>query len=300
MAGHGLHPGVETAPAQGGMGAGRAGEERSALAQRTASGKLLAVVLRLHPRQRAPLHGRHLHAAFLRAVAAVDPALAAELHAPNQPRPFTLAVLPEPAAAGETLVRLSLLDDRLIAACRAWFVAAPHLVQLGGGSYELAPALATAPAGAWAGATTWAGLRAVAASASEVVIEFATPTCFSRGEPDGRQRLELFPAPEWVWESWARQWARWGPGPLDPAGVAATARRWLLVAEYALHTAEVDHGRYRLRGFVGRVRYVVDPAAPEADARLLSMLADFARFAGTGYKTAMGMGLTRRDLTPIC
>ena len=111
---------------------------------------------------------------------------------------------------------------------------------------------------------------------------------------DGRKRIELFPQPRWVWESLVRKWNAFAPQAqrMDIRAVAAVAARGL-VADYELRTVTLDYGRFPQKGFVGWVRYEFR-AATERELRELHALADFAFYAGTGYKTAMGMGQTRR------
>jgi len=111
---------------------------------------------------------------------------------------------------------------------------------------------------------------------------------------DGRKRIELFPQPRWVWESWMRKWNAFASPAqcIDMRAVAAAAARGL-VADYELRTVTLDYGRFPQKGFVGWVRYDFR-AATERELRQLNALADFACYAGTGYKTAQGMGQTRR------
>lgn len=111
---------------------------------------------------------------------------------------------------------------------------------------------------------------------------------------DGRKRIELFPQPRWVWESWVRKWNAFAPTErtIDVRAIAAVAERGL-VADYELRTVTLDYGRFPQKGFTGWVRYDFR-AASELERRQLNALADFAFYAGTGYKTAQGMGQTRR------
>jgi len=112
--------------------------------------------------------------------------------------------------------------------------------------------------------------------------------------PTYRKHIELFPQPGLVWESWARKW-----NALAPEGLAidshtlsqATSR--VLVADYNLRTSTLDYGRFPQKGFVGWVRYEMRDVA-EAHLKHMHALADFAFYSGTGYKTAMGMGQTRK------
>ena len=62
----------------------------------TERGELFSVLLRLHPVEAgwvSPSSGSQAHAAFLDIVNQNDPALAEQLHQPNQRRPFTVGLL---------------------------------------------------------------------------------------------------------------------------------------------------------------------------------------------------------------
>jgi CRISPR-associated endoribonuclease Cas6 len=128
----------------------------------------------------------------------------------------------------------------------------------------------------------------------DIRLVFVTPTCFSQDIPGERKRLALFPQPGWLWESWSRKWQHFGPA-LPGLDVAAQeAERWLLVSSYQLATQTLDLGNFRQKGFAGWVEFAWQPGVPADVAQRLCLLAAFATFSGTGYKTAMGLGVTRR------
>lgn len=238
------------------------------------------------------INGRQLHAAFLAWVASNDAALAAELHAPGRPRPFTLTMLPTARPNGPPELRWTLLDDRLCALVERHLGSDPAIrsSRIGLAEYDLAPVVDHP----WSGCVLWSALAAAATAEREIRLQFASPTCFSRDLPGERKRLALFPEPAWVWESWARKWSLFGPPVAGLATIGNWAARLVLVSAYRLETCTLDFGRFQERGFVGNVAYVLPPDTPEEIARTLNLLADFAFYAGTGYKTAMGLGLTRR------
>ena len=124
--------------------------------------------------------------------------------------------------------------------------------------------------------------------------EASKPAAAAARHQGGRKRIELFPQPRWLWESWARKWNAFAPPPrqMDVRGVGDTAARGL-VADYELRTVTLDYRKFPQKGFTGWARYDLR-AATERGLRQLNALADFAFYAGTGYKTALGMGQTRR------
>jgi len=259
---------------------------------------LYSVVLRLCAKDAGgTVHGRLVHAAFLSWMRAADPALAVELHQDGQARPFTVAILPNAdVSSRDLLLRCTFLDDRLHAAflTRLNVNGSSPIVRLGDASYSIDAAPIGAGVDGWTRRSTWQEVAATATSCHEVDIEFYTPTCFSRDDGSPRKRLELFPQPEWVWRSWAAKWGRFGPASLPVESAAEQARRWVLVSGYTLQTATLNYGRFKQKGFRGVIGYELQPGTPEAAARLLNALADFAFYGGTGYKTAMGLGQTRR------
>jgi CRISPR-associated endoribonuclease Cas6 len=254
---------------------------------------LCSVVLRTAPeRGVAPTNGRHLHAAFLRWIADIDQALAADLHAPGRTRPFTVALLPPSGQEAGLALRCSLLDRRLIAAVQERLAGGAIRLRLGSSVYEFQPA----PSDIWSGAARWQDLVDASGTDRDIRLEFATPTCFSRNLPGQRTHLAMFPQPELLWESWARKWRTFGPPHPGLSSAADAAARRVIVSAYQLATRTVDLGRFPQKGFLGWVDYELQPDTPPEVARVLNMLTDFAAFAGSGYKTTMGLGLTRRRM----
>ena len=68
----------------------------------------------------------------------------------------------------------------------------------------------------------------------------------------------------------------------------------MMIRSHHIHTEMVDVGAYKLIGFLGRVNYLMPEEAPELSCRVVNCLADYAFYAGVGYKTTMGMGMCRR------
>lgn len=268
-------------------------------AQRSArDSRLTAVVIRLNARTPiSPVHGRFAHAAFLQWIKESDPAVAKRLHTGQRPRPFSLAVLPSIGGAGnELLLRAAFLDHALFET----FVERLRpdrqrpVLRLGDTFFDIQETSALPSRLGWSNQTTWSALAGSGREDRRISLEFATPTAFSLGERDSRKRLLLFPLPEALWENWARRWNEHGGDPVSVQAVGQEASRSALVADYALHTQTLDLGRFRQKGFVGTVRYDLGETASPEMVQRMNALADFAFYCGTGSKTAMGCGLTRR------
>jgi CRISPR-associated endoribonuclease Cas6 len=247
------------------------------------------------------LRGDHTHALFLDLVRQTDTDLAARLHEEPEYRPFTVSLLqgaPIQDAcysiqAGQSYrLRVTLLDGGLL-----WQRLSTHFLEnqelelhLSDATFRLTRVLSTptAPSDGWANHTDWQTLASIPARAS-ITLHFASPTAFSLG----KRNFALFPEPLLVWDSLSRTWNRYAPGVLqmERQELRAFISEKVAVSDYDLHTARVVFREYAQKGFEGRCQYKIK--ATDGYAAQLAALAEFARYAGIGYKTTMGMGQAR-------
>jgi CRISPR-associated endoribonuclease Cas6 len=255
-----------------------------------------------------------------------DAALAAQLHAPRNAKPFTTAILHrtrtdrEPRAraatdrpgarqamlpAGEMQIRITLLDDALYPRVSQFFLQHLNgvpLLRLGHSMLAVSRVMTTPESGEpWAGFARFEELLA-RASEHETAwrIQFVTPTAFKTG--DAAMPL---PVPRLCFQSWLNSWDEHAPLPFFQD---KTMRRAFLadVVEWGVsviydHLRLVqaplyfDGARTREQRFVGTCRFTAKSSkiAP-AHRKILATLAAYSYYAGTGRKTTMGMGLTRR------
>lgn len=118
-------------------------------------------------------------------------------------------------------------------------------------------------------------------------LEALSPTSFRRL---GRQIL--LPDPGLVFGTLQRRWSEFSTVTPD----TSLMERWpedVLVTQFNVRTAVETFDRYKIIGFVGRVDYGIRTEAPQYMRGWFRALAQFARFAGLGYKTTMGMGRVR-------
>jgi CRISPR-associated endoribonuclease Cas6 len=130
-------------------------------------------------------------------------------------------------------------------------------------------------------------------------MQFASPTAFSLSA----RNFALFPEPIFVWDSLLRTWNLYAPAVLriEKAPLREFVQQHVRVNDYTLHTVTLHYPKYTQKGFVGRCTYYVKDPMRVSDghkeeqscARQLAVLAEFARYAGVGYKTTMGMGQAR-------
>jgi CRISPR-associated endoribonuclease Cas6 len=267
---------------------------------------LYSVVLELRASNQAvlPLTMGHLaHALFLDLIRQVDPALAARLHDEPNYRPFTVSPLIGVPGQGDRLrlqpghparLRFTLLDGGTLWGCLStrMLTAEPLTIRLNAAEFAVHRLISTEAAdpSGWAGVTTWHALAATPAQ-RHVTLHFATPTALSNGD----KRFELLPQPKRVWESLVRVWNRYAPAVLvvDKVAFAAFLERSVLVSDHRIHTATLYYPQHVQKGFLGTCTYEVDTSDPQAAH--VAALATFARYAGVGYNTTMGMGQVRLE-----
>jgi CRISPR-associated endoribonuclease Cas6 len=124
-------------------------------------------------------------------------------------------------------------------------------------------------------------LAQLQAEKSTVTLEFLSPTSFKQ-----EQHIQPFPLPHNVFGSLLKRWNTFAPEALAFPKIQWNG--W--VAAYDLKTKAIRMEGGPQIGSVGWVKYhFPDPE----QARIASILAHFAYFAGVGRKTTMGMGQTR-------
>jgi CRISPR-associated endoribonuclease Cas6 len=127
-----------------------------------------------------------------------------------------------------------------------------------------------------------------------LAVAFVSPTVFRAGEID----LPL-PEPGAVFQSWLSRWNDFAPPNrrIDTALCDVIRSQVAISRIEELNTRPHDLGPgNRPIGFVGKVTYVVTQARDLNQAHIwqIKALADYAPFCGTGRKTTLGMGQTRR------
>ncbi len=249
--------------------------------------------------------GHQIHAMFLQLLARTDQALSVRLHDESGYRPFTLSPLLSGTihengvvlSPGQIYqVRVTLLDggtlwDRL---GTLLLETGPVQVRLGEASFKVTRLISTEasdPTG-WAARTSWEELVATPMRHS-IMLSFASPTAFNISG----KFFALFPEPPLVWESLVRSWNSYAPDPLkiEKEALQDLLRHKVTVTGCSLSTHTLHYPKYTQKGFAGTCTYAL--LEDGARAAQLARLAAFARFAGVGYKTTMGMGQVRMEET---
>jgi CRISPR-associated endoribonuclease Cas6 len=119
-------------------------------------------------------------------------------------------------------------------------------------------------------------------------LKFSTPTSFAQN------RLHLpLPVPALMFRSWLERWNHFAPVYLGSddlieylATTVAVTRHYIQTQRFTVHSGKVS-------GFTGSVSLQILSAADPLIASVTNLLIEYARFAGTGMKTRLGMGQTQ-------
>jgi CRISPR-associated endoribonuclease Cas6 len=116
-------------------------------------------------------------------------------------------------------------------------------------------------------------------------LHFETPVTFNSGEG-----YLPFPLPNILVASWLRRWQAFAPLAL-PDNLQMSVRERLLVGSYNMRSTTVRHGGRQHLGGIGR--YALRAAKmPASERAQIDLLANYAFFCSSGYKTTQGMGMT--------
>ena len=261
--------------------------------------------------------GHYVHAAFLDALRHADRETAEQLHRAQPYKPFTVSPLQGKftryekgkvlvAAGTECWLRFTIMDDHLLS------VLMHFLLEKGMTSISLGKEVFSVTRidssnngkdGKWSGNTTFEELSDCAQLFDKANIRFYSPTAFRiRSRSVKESQSYVFPDPVYCFQSWLRRWNAFSPAPLDENPLLRLVHEHIRFSRYSIKTNIMDFGGYRQLGFVGQCEYqYVKGTGGGANGNTralltqLSALTDFAFYSGTGYKTTMGMGQTRRE-----
>lgn len=221
-----------------------------------------------------------IHGWLMDALARAAPASFAELHHRNAGRqPFTVTAK---AGDGFLATRITWIG----AGAGAGILTALNQesgreIRLAGRTFRATGVSAQSCAGPAAPEPDLTGRNADKVSRT-IRLRFLTPTLFRHQEHD-----LLFPEPRLVFGSLVRSWNE-HQEPLAPT-LTEPLIECLAVSRYRLATTVVSFPRFPQRGFTGVCEYALVPWRAES-WQLARFLGEFARFAGVGYKSSMGMG----------
>jgi CRISPR-associated endoribonuclease Cas6 len=118
-------------------------------------------------------------------------------------------------------------------------------------------------------------------------LQFITPTAFSQGSIS----LPL-PLPTLMFRSWLERWNNFAPIFLGSDELIAYLSNAVILKNHKIKTQSWQLQRGFINGFIGDVNLQVFNRADPLLANVANLLVQYARFAGTGMKTRLGMGQT--------
>jgi len=268
---------------------------------------LLSAVIQLtvaEPTTAPAILGREAHAWFLRRIADGNAPLARRLHEGDGPRPFTVSDLWGKGRAQDGQVRLDPerscwlrltgLTEEMSAALERALPKAGETLALGETSFVVSATLADADQHPWAGRATYVSLvqehtLSPGAPPRAVTLRFASPTLFRSAGRD----LPL-PQPDLVLGGYLRKWNAFSPIQL-PEEAARYAQECVALGRFRLRSHLVSFegaGKGAHVGFTGEVRFRF-LVGDGYWTRLMRLLAAYAFWCGTGYRTSAGLGQTQ-------
>ncbi len=269
------------------------------------SKELISTVITLknpHPVSMPYDQGRALNAVFLDWVQTKDPNLSHKLHSPNHlPRPFTVSNLnglPKPKdgivflpQGSEFWFRITSISKSLSDFLSEEILAnPPERMSIAGAEFQIQNITCNPNDHIWAGGTTYNDLvnhYMLGRAYPKIQHYFASATSFhSHGN-----HLP-FVLPSLAIGSWMKDWNAYAPLTF-PKDLLEKADKSIAVSYYKMHSVAIRYGKMTLVGGVGKCTFNVVNDDPYW-RHLANVLSAFAFYSGTGVKTALGLGQTRR------
>ncbi len=256
-----------------------------------------------------PTMGHHAHAAFLSILRESNPEIAEAVHAPAAQKSFTVSPLIAAAkkrgnllhirAGTECKLRFTFLDDALFQHFgKVFLTLVMPPIRLGKAVFQVRQMVSYATEErSWSKSETYAELIQSAKTDTRMSFRFYSPTAFRRLTPRGQKtRSDVYVDLVRCYQSWINKWNAFAPMKIDKNEILAFVTEHGQVTSVNTKSRALNFGKHTEVGWVGTCAYVFYPedSFDENLLRAANCLADFAFYCGTGYKTTMGMGQTRR------
>lgn len=247
----------------------------------------------------SPTQGHHAYALFLDLLGHSSPGLSAGLHRDDASKPFTVSPLIgrfrrtgngiSIGRGAEYSLRLTFLKDDIYAhfmdaACKC----ADKPLRLETAVFSIQQVCFSPRQSLRCRMTSYEELYYGAGLDSSITLRFTSPTTFR----SGGKRNVLMPDPALVFSSYLRKWQYFSPLKLDD-GVAEHLKG-ITLSKHRVKTYIWHFTGYQETGFEGECIFTIPPLLDKTAVKAINTLAGFACYCGTGAKTTMGMGQTRR------
>jgi len=285
---------------------------------------LASITVHLFPVEKAmlpPTMGHYVHAAFLDISRQMDDKIAERLHQDLPYKPFTVSPLQgrfdkqgkgriSIRAGTECWIRFTILEDHLLSAVVRFFLdSKSSMLRLGDSMFQVTKVTTDEDKnnGHWSACTTFEELMDNSSPFDKLNIRFYSPTTFKvRDQAMNSSQNYVFPDPVHCFQSWLRKWNALSTIHVDEDVLLAFIDQHLQFSRYSIKTRIMNFGGYKQLGFVGdcEYRFVNNVSGGSSNGtsrrsedllKQAETLARFAFYSGTGYKTTMGMGQTRRQ-----
>lgn len=275
----------------------------------------ISTVLGLYPKEDAtlsPTMGQYAHAAFFEILRQIDLNLADQVHNMTD-KPFTVSPLQGEfqklqthqlliRAGTEVWMRFTLLDDSLFEPFSKFFLQNPQpTIRLAKANFEvynlISSGIGDDNRAKWSGHHTYAELIQNAQIHHRVKLRFYSPTAFrERNTQSDHLRSGNLASPDPVrcYQNWVKKWNAFSPLKIDKEQLLRFVQENVRVSRLDIETKMLDFGKHKQLGFIGNVEFQFNQDNSSYEIVAVNLLSDFAFYAGTGIKTAMGMGQTRR------
>ena len=245
---------------------------------------------------------RPLQAALLRRIELVNPELSAELHdsapkASSSEKPWTISTLLRnfqkagtrlTATAGEHYqARITALNAYLIQALQAAFDSS-HPLGREPLILEDIPFAIIAECCRWGSLKTYASILTRSRPICDIVLRFISPVSFRP-----QNKPPALPEPYRCLLGYIQKWNAFSELGMQTEPLLEYVSAHVTTEQTELRQTGRNYGEYYQSGWVGRVKWTADGETPFL-LRMVNALADYSFYCGTGAKTTMGMGQTRR------
>lgn len=263
---------------------------------------MYSVLLNLKPPEAlviSPTQGHHAYALFLNLMHQANPKLAENMHKDTANKPFTISPLQGKfLRSGKELklipgsiysIRLTFLTEEVFCYFMdAVLKNANKPLRLESAVFNIDRLLLNKNDSPLCDFRQYEELLSGALPEKKITLHFSSPVAFR----SGGKRNVIFPDPRLIFGSYYNKWQDFSPLKLDDSLTGIWER--IIVSQYRLNTHILHFTSYQEIGFEGHCTFELPEDLNGETSKVLNTLADFAFYCGTGAKTTMGMGQTRR------